>query len=51
MEQYNISNKGFRRVWKKSKDSQFYNRSIAVAWIVGLAMGMGLMNWILNTEL
>jgi len=47
---FNINNNGFRRAWKKSKESQFYNRSLAVAWIVGLAMGMVLMNWILNTE-
>lgn len=41
-----INNNNFKRAWKKSKESQLFNRSLAAMFIVGLAIGVYLGRWI-----
>ena len=45
-----ISNKNFIRVWKKSKESQLFNRSITIAFLIGMATGMASMYYVYNSK-
>ena len=46
-----ISNNNFIRVWKKSKESQLFNRSLALIFIIGMAVGIGSMYYVYQSKI
>ena len=46
-----ISNNNFIRVWKKSKESQLFNRSLAFAFILGITIGMASMYYVYHGKI
>lgn len=40
LEDKDINNNGHLRVWRRSKESQFFNRWLAATFILGFAVGI-----------
>lgn len=46
-----INNENFIRGWNRSQESQFFNRTVALAFTIGLSIGVYIGYWVYSKKI